>query len=103
MPYLDAKLAPDAVFKRTRAGQCELIARRIQLSEADRRLLSVMTGFTRLADLAGLLGEPEVPHSVVASLLELGLIKQVVDGEGHGLPGESLLSSGTDRRFTSHA
>ena len=103
MPYQDAKPAPDAVFKRTRAGQCELIARRIQLSEADRRLLSVMTGFTRLADLAGLLGEPEVPHSVVASLLELGLIELVVDGDAHVWPSDPLVTIGPDGRVTFHA
>jgi len=49
-----------------------------------------MTGFTPLADLAGLLGEAEVPQEAVAHLLEHGLVKLVSDQALDGVDADHI-------------
>ncbi|MGE5450527.1 MAG: hypothetical protein ACM3VZ_01620 [Acidobacteriota bacterium] len=70
-----------SVFQRTGLGQIEVLARRIPLSPLERRLLQMVTGHTRLADLLRLLGETQVPHQALTGLLDAGLIRAVVHRE----------------------
>lgn len=70
-------LAPEVVFERTRAGQCQILTSRVALSPLESRLLAIMTGFTKLEDLLALLGESELPHAAVDKLLQAGFIKPV--------------------------
>lgn len=70
-------LAPEVVYERTRAGQCQILTSRMALSPLESRLLAIMTGFTKLEDLLALLGESELPHAAVDKLLQAGFIKPV--------------------------
>lgn len=65
-----------AVYERTPIGQSEVLRAQLPLSDQERRLLSMLNGFTSLAQLQALLGPNEtIPAAVVTHMLMLGVIK----------------------------
>jgi hypothetical protein len=68
-------ISPETCFERTRAGQCEMLTKRVALSPVDRRLLAIVNGYTPLGSLLALIGETEVPQATISTLLDAGLIR----------------------------
>jgi hypothetical protein len=64
----------NAVYRRTRAGQRELISPSGQLQPLERRFLAVVTGHTPLQVLQDLVGDEPALADAVATLRARGLI-----------------------------
>jgi hypothetical protein len=75
--------AHDTVFERTSAGQLALLSVHSALNAAERRLLSVVNGFTPLSALRALLGEDEVSPAVIQKMAASGLIGAPVQHTQH--------------------
>lgn len=72
-------LADEAVFRRTRKGQAELISECWQLTGAERRLLGSVTGHTPLRVLLDL-GQMVGTGKAIFRLVDLGLVELVEQG-----------------------
>jgi hypothetical protein len=70
-------LADDAVFRRTREGQRELVSDSLRLSTFERRFLGAFTGYTPLRVLLDLGLHSSEASRTVARLVELGMIELV--------------------------
>jgi hypothetical protein len=91
MQYTQTNTRTDSIFERTHAGQCEMLTHEVKLTDFERSLLAVVTGFTSLGDIMTLLGVTDIPHASVATLLAEGLIsptesaRTVLDASAHQL------------------
>ena len=79
-------LADDAVLRRTREGQRELVSDSLRLSPSERRFLGAFTGHTPLRVLLDLGLPSSDAGRTVSRLVELGMIELV---EQHATPGRS--------------
>ena len=70
-------LADDAVFRRTREGQWELVSESHQLSRQERSFLSSVTGHTPLRVLLDLGLQSAGAGDAICRLVELGMIEFV--------------------------
>lgn len=77
MHATEPSLTLSEVYERTDAGQREMLTKTAALNDLDRRLLGVVTGYTSLEDILGLLGHVEEPQAAVRRLLGAGLISHV--------------------------
>jgi hypothetical protein len=68
-------LTSASVLERTRAGQCETLTEDAALNPLERRLLAIVTGYTAIGDLLGLLGEADLPQTAIKKLMEAGLLR----------------------------
>ena len=71
-PALDL---PNTVHQRTSLGRSELFAAKLDLSDFERRYLSVVTGITPQNVLTNLMFGPEVSPPAVSRLISKGLIE----------------------------
>jgi hypothetical protein len=70
-------LADDAVYRRTREGQRELVSESFRLSASERRFLSAFTGHTALRVLLDLGLHSSDAGQAISRLVELGMIELV--------------------------
>jgi hypothetical protein len=75
-------LADDAVYRRTREGQHELVSDSHQLNTSERTFLGAFTGYTSLRVLLDLGLYSSGAAGVITRLTDLGLIELVEQSRG---------------------
>jgi len=69
-------LPESAVLERSSSGQSELLAARMTLNPLERRLLSIVTGYTPLSRLQAFVGDAVAAMQAARRLVELELLRE---------------------------